>query len=103
MYQYAVGASPPANGANIQLQDATGASWHSTTNSAGNFFVLQSQWSPTYPLTVPAIVDSTGKINVLMSTLDNREGSCAACHGLTPGPDSAGQVYLNGGAAPAGG
>jgi hypothetical protein len=103
VYLYSAGSPPPAVGAQVQLQDSTGSAWHATTNTAGNFFVVQSDWAPTYPLSVPAVVDSTGKTNVFMSTLDNREGSCAACHGLTGGPNSAGPVYLNMGTAPTGG
>jgi hypothetical protein len=103
VYLYALGSPPPAAvNAQVQLEDVTGRSWHSTTNSAGNFYVLQSDWAPNYPMSVPAVIDSTGKINQLMGTLDNREGSCAACHTSTPGPDSAGPVYLNAGAAPGG-
>jgi hypothetical protein len=98
VYQYAVSPSPAANGATVQLEDSTGSTWHSTTNAAGNFYVLQSDWAPTYPMTVPGVVYSG--TTVTMSTLDNREGSCATCHTMTPGPGSAGQVYINTGAAP---
>jgi hypothetical protein len=83
----------PANGATVQLQDATGSAWHVTTNSAGNFFVLQSDWTPTYPMIVPAVVQ--GMASQSMVTLDNRAGSCATCHGLQHGPESQGLVYLN--------
>ena len=98
VYQYSVAPSPPASGAAVQIEDSTGSSWHTTTNSAGNFYVLQSDWAPTYPLTVPGIVYNS--VTVTMSTLDNREGSCAACHATTPGTNSAGQVYINVGVAP---
>ncbi len=102
IYQYEYGSPPPAAvNAQVQLQDSTGSSWTvKQTNSAGNFFVLQSDWAPTYPLTVPAVIDSTGKTSVFMSTLDNRDGSCATCHALNAGTNSAGAVYLNGGSAP---
>jgi hypothetical protein len=99
VFLYASG-SAPAVGAQVQLEDVTGSAWHSTTNSAGNFYVLQSDWAPTYPMTVPALVSSSGSTTQSMSTLDNREGSCAACHTMAPGTDSAGQVYLNTGSAP---
>jgi hypothetical protein len=100
VYLYASGGQA-ANGASVQLEDSTGSSWHSTTNAAGNFFVLQSDWAPTYPLSVPGVVyDGTTQA---MSTLDNRDGSCADCHTAAAGPDSAGPVYINAGAAPSGG
>jgi hypothetical protein len=100
VFVYASGGQG-ANGASVQLEDVTGSSWHSTTNSAGNFFVLQSDWAPTYPMSVPGVV--SGGTTQQMSTLDNRTGSCADCHTPTSGPDSAGPVYINAGAAPAGG
>jgi hypothetical protein len=89
-------SAQPSNGAEIQLEDVTGSSWHVTANTAGNFFVLQSDWSPTYPLSVPTVTDSSGKANPLhqMITIDNRDGSCAGCHTLTPGTDSVGPVYI---------
>jgi hypothetical protein len=98
VYQYSVSPSPAANGATVQLQDVTGSAFHTTTNSAGNFYVLQSDWAPTYPMSVPGVIYNG--TTVTMSTLDNREGSCAACHTQTPGPNSAGEVYINMGAAP---
>ncbi len=103
VFLYQFDSPPPAVNAQVQLQDVTGRSWHSTTNSAGNFFVPQSDWAPVYPMSVPAVIDSTGKVDQAMSTLDNREGSCAACHTSSAGTDSAGPVYLNKGAAPSGG
>jgi len=103
VYLYALGSPVPAAvNAEVQLEDVTGRSWHSTTNSAGNFYVLQSDWAPISPMSVPAVIDSTGKITQTMSTLDNREGSCAGCHTSMPGNDSAGPVYLNTGVAPGG-
>ncbi len=103
VFLYQQGSPPPAVNAAVQLEDVTGRTWHSTTNAAGNFFVPQSNWAPIYPLSVLGVVDSSGKITQTMATLDNREGSCAACHTTTSGPDSAGLVYLNKGAAPSGG
>ncbi len=97
VYTYIYDTSQPASGAQVTIQDATGALWHTTTNSVGNFFILSSSWSPVYPITVPSILDSNGnptKLPPSMTTLDNREGSCATCHGVTTGPTSVGPVYI---------
>lgn len=100
IFLYEADPNQGANGAVVQMQDAKGSAWHVATNSAGNFFVLASDWTPTYPMTVPSV--SQGNSMQLMSTLDNRAGSCASCHGLQPGPDSVGPVYVVG-PAPDGG
>jgi hypothetical protein len=86
--------SQPAVSAQVELEDALGNYWHTTTNTAGNFYVLQSNWSPTYPLQVPIVADSTGMTSQVMGSLDNRDGSCASCHQPAEGPNSAGPVYL---------
>jgi hypothetical protein len=92
VYLYEADTNQAGVGATVQLEDATGSAWHLTTNSAGNFFVLASDWTPTYPMSVPSV--SQGSNMQFMSTLDNRAGSCASCHGLQPGPESVGPVYL---------
>jgi len=84
----------PAVNATVEVEDALGNFWHGTTNSAGNFYVLQSSWSPTYPLSVPLVADQNGMPPSVMGSLDNRSGSCAECHQMTEGPTSAGPVYL---------
>jgi len=86
--------STPQQNALVELQDATGFYWHVTTNSVGNFFVLHSDWSPTFPIIVPQVKDPVTNQSQAMITLDNREGSCAACHGTTAGTDSVGPVYV---------
>jgi hypothetical protein len=97
VYTYIYDTSQPASSAQITIQDATGSQWHTTSTGSGNFFVLQDNWSPTYPITVPSILDSSGnpKANpAQMTTLDNRDGSCADCHGQTPSTTSVGPVYI---------
>lgn len=92
-----IGTSQPAVGAKVVIRDAAGQLWHATTNEVGNFFILQSDYSPTYPITVPSILDANGmpvKGAQSMTTLDNREGSCATCHGLTPSTTSVGPVFV---------
>jgi hypothetical protein len=116
VYGYRYDPNQTLQGAQVQLEDATGYFWHVSTNSAGNFYILSSDWSPTYPLIVPSVVDPSQTGNPLpsgncsrgylscgsgcclgqaMITLDNRDGSCASCHGLTQGTDSVGPIYVN--------
>ena len=116
VFAYRYDPAQTFQGAQVQLEDATGYLWHATTNSAGNFFILQSDWSPTYPLFVQSVMDPSQTVNMLsggrcaqtyvpcgsnccrgqtMITLDNRNGSCAGCHGLAQGTDSVGPIYVN--------
>jgi hypothetical protein len=88
----------PAVGAELQLEDAKGGTYHVQTNQAGNFYLQQGDWSPTFPVSVPLLsYSSSGSMPVTesMSTSDNRDGSCASCHGLTPSATSPGPVYVN--------
>lgn len=66
-------AATPAKGAVVTLKDATGATQTISTNTAGNFYISQGSYTPTYPLHVQ--VD--GKP---MKTTIGRRGGCADCH-----------------------
>jgi hypothetical protein len=94
VFLYPDRTSQPAVNAQVEIEDALGNFWHSTTNTAGNFYVFQSQWSPNYPLQVPVVADQNGMQQEVMGSLDNRDGSCASCHQQSEGPTSAGPVYL---------
>lgn len=99
------GASAPAVGANLQFEDATGATYHVQTNQAGNFYLQPGDWSPTFPVSVPLLsYSSSGGMPTtqVMTTNDNRDGSCASCHGLKPSGSSPGPVYVNTPSADAG-
>lgn len=92
IYQTSQPGSGGASGASVGLEDSTMSTWTAKTNSVGNFFVLQSDWAPKYPLSVPNV--SYDGTTVSMSTIDNRTGSCADCHTQSPGTNSQGQVYI---------
>ncbi len=94
-FMYGDNSSVPASGATVQIEDATGAFWHVTANSVGNFFILKSDWSPVFPITCPSIQDSQGNGSYSMTTLDNRAGSCNACHTLQAGPNSVGPIFVH--------
>jgi hypothetical protein len=83
--------SAPAEGVNVAMEDSTGSFFTATTNQAGNFFIATGEWSPTFPALVSI---AKGQTSEQMSTHIGRAGSCADCHTLTPGPTSAGPVYL---------
>ena len=92
---YASDYSTPAQNAVVQIQDATGSYWHVTTNPAGNFFILQSDWAPVFPIECTSLKDSQGNGKQSMISLDNRDGSCNGCHTQQLGPNSAGPIFVH--------
>ena len=82
----AVGVTVQITGANAKTPYTT------TTNAAGNFFAMPSEFSPVYPLAVS--VTSAGVVTK-MTSLINGDGSCATCHTDPAGPTSAGHVYTS--------
>jgi hypothetical protein len=89
------GESAPADGVQVVIEDSVGSYFTATTNQAGNFYITTGQWSPTLPALVQI---AKGQSSEQMGTHIGRAGSCADCHTLTPGPTSAGPVYLARGA-----
>lgn len=88
----------PAVGAELQFEDASGATYHVQTNNAGNFYLQAGDWQPTFPLSVPLLsYSSSGGMptTAAMNTNDNRDTSCASCHTLTSSQNSPGPVYVN--------
>ncbi len=89
---YAVqGQKAPAVGANVNIEDIDGHTATFTTNAAGNFYVTQSEWSPTYPTTVNVVQGQD--IPQMMISHVGRNGSCASCHTDPPSVTSPGAVY----------
>ncbi len=80
------------NGATVHLTDATGSSFDATTNAAGNFYILPSQWTPHYPMT--ASVTPPAGAPIPMQTLIHTEGSCAGCHFDPAGTNSPGHLCI---------
>ncbi|MFT3764555.1 MAG: hypothetical protein QM820_03415 [Minicystis sp.] len=92
----------PIEGATIHLTDATGATYDVTSNCAGNFYVEEQKWLPTFPLFVE-ITYSDGTsgggasgttYQATMKTKIGRDTACASCHTDPPGPTSPGRVFL---------
>lgn len=76
---YAVrGGTDPAEGVSVALTDAKGATYATTSNSVGNFYVWKRDWDPIFPLQI-AISDGNG-VNAVMVTKIGRDGACATCH-----------------------
>jgi hypothetical protein len=87
------GQDAPAAGVQVELEDSTASSVSLSTNEAGNFYIPTGEWSPTFPMLVPQIMQ--GQTTQAMQTHIARAGSCADCHTLNPGPTSPGRVFLN--------
>lgn len=94
------GQSAPAVGAQVGIEDVNGSFYTATTNEVGNFYITTNQWAPVMPAQAQV---SQGQNNQQMVTHIGRDGLCAGCHTLTPGPTSPGPVYLAPGALPEGG
>jgi hypothetical protein len=101
VYQTPDVGSPPAVNANVSLIDAPplGGSLDGThtvttvTNSAGNFYLAKSQYSPVFPLRVEVTIDGLAE-PTRMTTHIGRDGGCGSCHFDPKGPKSPGHVYL---------
>ena len=97
----------PFAGATITLVDSQGNSPPSapTTNSAGNFIIRKSDWTPVFPIgsytdgngnsVFGVTVTGTDPNNVAqMITQIGREGGCNACHTPQSGSNSVGPIYI---------
>jgi hypothetical protein len=91
------GDRTPVNGATVKLVDSTGSSFLALTNEEGNFYVLPSQWTPRYPMTVSVVrpgASPRGRTVTVMQTPIHTEGSCAGCHSDPASAGSPGHVCL---------
>jgi hypothetical protein len=89
------GQTMPSVGSSVLIEDIEGNLWTtSPTNSAGNFFVLLSDFAPHYP-TQPTVIPEDGANSISMATHIARDGSCADCHSNPAGSTSAGPVYAH--------
>jgi hypothetical protein len=84
-------AEEPAAGTSVHLIDAEGQRFTAVTNCAGNFFLQPGELDPIYPVWTAL---RAGTWQIAMESPIHGEGSCAGCHGLAPGPSSAGRVYV---------
>ena len=78
-------------GATVRVIDWTGAQYATTTNCAGNFFVRDTDFAPSWPVWVK--VEYAGQTAEMISAAF-RETSCNACHADPASPSTVGHVYL---------
>jgi hypothetical protein len=78
-------------GATVKLTDVNKVEATATTNSVGNFYVLASDYAPTYPVDVEL---DQGSYRNPMFTHIGRNGSCAWCHYDPAGPATPGHVAM---------
>jgi hypothetical protein len=82
----------PAEGATVTLQSSDGSQPYSTdTNAAGNFYVVRSDYTPVYPLTVSV---TYGRTTVKMVSLIHWAASCGYCHVDPAGAKSPGHIFI---------
>ncbi|HEX3594335.1 MAG TPA: hypothetical protein VHU80_04515 [Polyangiaceae bacterium] len=85
----------PLPDARVHLIDEDGKTYDAATNCAGNFFIMNTDYRPTYPVWVKVFFGTAGGQPVFakMGSPIYRDGSCATCHGDPPGPEAVGHVY----------
>lgn len=90
IYQTASSLTPAA-GATVTLTSSDGSQpFSTTTNAAGNFYVVPREYTPVFPMKVAVTYQGA---TVQMTTHVGRDSSCADCHSDPAGPTSAGHVY----------
>ena len=84
----------PASGATVTLNDAAQNQVQATTNDAGNFYVLYTDWQPVFPITPITVVGNDPNNPATMVTHIGRDGSCGSCHfGSQSSASSPGPIY----------
>jgi hypothetical protein len=83
----------PIEGATIHVTDAAGAAYDMVSNCAGNFYVTDAEWQPTYPFRVELLFAPTGT-DIKMTSKIGRATACAECHADPAGTDASGHIYL---------
>lgn len=71
------GGREPLVGGKVTITDERGESRPATSNEVGNFFILEKDWVPAFPLTVK--IEAQG-IKREMVTSIGRNGGCGSCH-----------------------
>jgi hypothetical protein len=95
VYQNEGGTTPIAD-ALVKLIDSKGRVHQAVTNCAGNFFVMQADFDPAFPVWAKVVFGQLGgkPFEKPMGSPIYREGSCGKCHSDPRGPTSPGHVYV---------
>lgn len=114
VYQMEGPPAVPAVGAIVHFRDSLGADYRTLTNCAGNFFVVEGDYNPTWPVFVkteyavevptPGGPQRIPLVQPMTSPLYDTDGStvaglrrsCASCHVDPPGATTVGHIYLAG-------
>ena len=88
-----LGNKVPMEGVVVHVTDATGASQDLVSNCAGNFYMDETVWTPTFPFWV-SLTNPADGTSIPMMTKVGRDGACAMCHADPAGAGSPGHVYL---------
>jgi hypothetical protein len=113
VYQSQAGPPVPAVGAIVHFRDSVHNEYRTATNCAGNFFIVDGDYKPTWPVFVKVeysvtLVSSAGSqvvpvIRNMTSPIYNTDGStvsglrdrsCAHCHSDPADSSSTGHIYL---------
>jgi hypothetical protein len=87
----------PLPDARVTLIDAKGKTYETGANCVGNFFIMKTDYQPTWPVWTTIFYGMMGgqPIPKEMSSPIQREGSCATCHADPPSVEAVGHVYLS--------
>ncbi len=96
-----VNSDVPVQDVRVVLTDAFNTRVAAVTNEAGNFYLVESQFAPAFPVTVLLCYgascdpkDTAASVVQPMKTHIGREGSCSGCHVEPSSNKSPGRVYL---------
>jgi hypothetical protein len=96
VYQDATEGSKPLPDAKVHFEDSNGKTYETGVNCAGNFFVMDADYHPAFPVWVKIMYGSFQGMPVTqpMESPIYREASCAMCHVDTGNNKTVAHVYL---------
>jgi hypothetical protein len=96
IYQDATPMSKPLADAKIQFVDSNGKTFETAANCVGNFFVMDDDYHPAWPVWVNLVYGIVGGMpySKPMESPIYREASCAMCHVGSGSGDTVTKVYL---------
>ena len=80
-----------AEGATVRVIDADRRSYETTANSAGNFWIPERRFTPTFPVNASVTL---GQYSRVMRTTMRLDGSCNSCHVDPESASSPGRVWV---------